>query len=96
MNSNGIINSCTCAIPDYTPQIIGIVGTLLGTFLGWLLKYLQDTLGETKLIIESFVDYKDESQHYAYNLKLFICNNALNPKYIRDFKVTFYKGDQDI
>lgn len=90
MNCNQIINSCNCVNQDDFSQILGILGTLLGTLLGWLLKYLQDNLGGTKIVMESFVDCKDEFENYAFNLKLFICNRSINPKYIRDLKIVFY------
>ena len=62
---------------NYFPQFIGVIGTLLGTFLGWFLKFLQDNMGKTEVIIEHFENFIDSSNSYAFYLSLFICNHSV-------------------
>lgn len=81
-----------CELKNYIPQIIGIFGTLLGTTVGWLLKYLQDNVGKIVFSVNSFNDYKDQSNHYAYAINIFICNHCIKPKYITNIKVNFFKN----
>lgn len=83
-------------ISYYFPQILGVIGTLSGTILGWLLKYLQDNLGKTEIIVEDLMHYRNENNQYAYNTKIFICNHSLKPKYINDFKIVFQKKNKKI
>ncbi len=83
-----------CELKNYIPQIIGIFGTLLGTTVGWFLKYLQDNVGKIIFSVNSFTDFKDQSEHYAYASNLFICNHCIKPKYITNIKVQFFNNNK--
>jgi len=91
MNINTLIYHFLKLVKENFPQIISVFGTLSGAILGWFLKYLQENIGKTCFSIDSFENYIDKNELYAYNLKLFICNKSLKPKYIRNLKLIFYK-----
>lgn len=85
MNTNtGFWGYLTSILKQYFPQIITLIGTLLGTILGWFLKYLQDNIGKTEVKIEEFEIYKDKNNRVGYNVKMFVCNHSLKPKYIKE------------
>lgn len=69
---------------------IGPIGTLLGTILGWLLHYITNNIGKTNISVDEYVLFKDSTNDFAYNIKLFLCNNSLKPKYIKNLKIKFY------
>ncbi len=83
-------------LKKYIPQIIGIFGTLLGTTVGWLLKYLQDNVGKTTFSVKSFENYKDKNDQYAYVITLFICNHSLKPKYITNIEIKFLENKREL
>ena len=95
---NSYVLSCNGinSVVDYTPQIISILGTILGAVLGWLLKYLQDNVGKTEFSVYRFVQYCDANESYAFNLHLFVCNHSLKPKYMTDIKISFLEGKREI
>lgn len=76
---------------DYTPQYIGLAGTLMGTLLGWLLSHVSNNIGRIKTTIEKKELCKSESQQFAYLIKIFMYNNSFKPKHIRNLKIKFYK-----
>lgn len=84
------------AFANYFPQFIGVIGTLLGTFLGWFLKFLQDNMGKTEVIIEHFENFRDSSNSYAFYLSLFICNHSVQRTYIKDLELVFYNNCKEI
>ena len=65
-------------------------GTVFGTILGWLLKYLQDNIGKLVVIVDGSNDTKSKNKQYALNVKVFICNHSLQEKYIKNLKVLYY------
>jgi len=77
---------------DYTPQIIGLIGTILGTILGWFLYYITNTIGKLEISIDAYSDRKSRNDEYAYNLNLFFYNHSGKPNYIKDIKIDFYNN----
>jgi ABC-type transporter Mla maintaining outer membrane lipid asymmetry ATPase subunit MlaF len=58
-------------------QVIGLIGTILGVVIGWILSYISDNKG--KIIISTqYSDNKSNSNEYAYNLKMFVLMILLN------------------
>lgn len=86
---NVLFNDFITFLKTYFPQIIAVCGTLLGTTLGWFLKYLQDNIGGTEFCIEETEIFKDDGNSFGYNLKLFVCNHSLKPKYIKEMSLHF-------
>lgn len=82
--------------PDYTPQIIGLCGTIIGTLLGWILRYITDNSGKTNIIIEEYMNAISSANEYAYKSCLFLCNFSMKPKFIRNIKVIFYCDKEKI
>lgn len=76
-------------IKTYLPQIIAVCGTLMGTTLGWFLKYLQDNIGATEFCIEEAEIFKDDHNSFGYNFKVFVCNHSLKSKYIKEIQLCF-------
>ncbi len=91
------------------PEIIGVIGTLLGTILGWVLSNLSQ---RGKLNI--FPTWRDEFQHndgfggmanskskeeaklYAYYLTLDIYNSSCEPQIMRTIEVCFFNDNQEL
>ena len=82
--------------------ILGIIGTLLGTVLGWLLNSLSQK-GKVKVYIKKWEEifekqdemggfvkagYK-EAKYYHYNVSLDIYNSSRETKIMRDIHVVF-------
>lgn len=88
-------------------SLIGILGVILGTLLGWFLNNLS-RFGEIDLYVtswlESFKYYKngllvpatsyEESRQYSYHLSIDLSNNSGKHKILRDIKIEFYNGDK--
>ncbi len=79
----------TKSIIDYLPQIIGLIGTISGTILGWLLSYMTGNLGKVKISVDSFQGMTSNKGQYAYIIKLFLYNASAKPRYIRNIKILF-------
>ena len=79
---------------DYTPQIIGLIGTIIGTILGWVLSSITNNAGKLNISFESFKDCKNNNKQYAYILCLFICNFYLKPKFIKNIRIVFYHNKE--
>ena len=89
--------------------IVGVVGTLAGTFLGWLLNNLSQR-GKINTYITSFVDeFKynktgcmvpsssiDQTQYYAYKLILDLYNSSGETKILRNLTIVFSDGKTDL
>ena len=82
-------------LKPYFPQIITVCGTLLGTTLGWFLKYLQDNIGGTEFCIEEAEIFKDDNNRIGYNFKVFVCNHSLKSKYIKELTLCFNKKNKN-
>lgn len=76
---------------DYTPQYIGLAGTLIGTLLGWFLSYITNNGGKLDISIDNKMFRKSEKNQFGYLIKLFVYNKSLKPKHIRNLKIKFYK-----
>ena len=87
-----IIILCAQQIPDYTSEVIGIVGTLLGTILGWLLSLITNNIGKIFVYSDSFDEQRSSNEEYAYIVKLFIYNNSPKQQCMRNIKVAFAKN----
>ncbi len=75
-------------IPDYTPQIMGVIGTILGTIIGWLLQLISNNLGKTHFFLD-FYDQKSNGQEYAYIVNVFIYNASYKQQCIRNVRISF-------
>lgn len=74
---------------DYGPQILGIIGTILGTVIGWLLHFISDNVAKTYINIENFDEEKSEKNEYACILKLFVFNDSRKQQCIRNVRLLF-------
>ena len=81
---------------DYTPQFIGIIGTLLGVFLGWLLSYFTNNKGKIKIFMDNAVFSKSEHRQFAYIIQLSIYNNSLKQRSIRETEIHFIENQQTV
>ena len=90
--------------------IVGVVGTLAGTFLGWLLNNLSQR-GKVNMYITSFIDeFKynneigcmvpsssiDQTQCYSYKLILDLYNSSGETKILRNLTIVFSDGKTDL
>jgi len=80
MNPNNV--QLVCAI-------VGVIGTLLGTILGWLLQFISFNLDMYSVTIDSFENKKSSDNEFAYILKIFIYNNSARDQSIRDIRIIF-------
>ena len=76
-------------LKHYIPQIIGIIGTILGAIIGWFLNYMSNHLGKIDVEVNNFRDKLNKSNQYGYIFKLFLYNTSAKPQYIRDLQVVF-------
>lgn len=77
--------------PDYTSQIIGVFGTLMGTFLGWLLHLLSDKVGKTHIFLDKYEEQKSNNNEYSYISKIFIYNASHKQQCVRNIRFLFAK-----
>lgn len=88
---------------------IGLIGGLAGTVLGWGLNVLtqkgklhiypewhdeflqNDAVGGTKKCSKL-----DQADFYTYNLKIDVYNSSADAKIMRDIKIVFYKGQNEL
>lgn len=77
--------------PDYTPQLIGVLGTLMGTFLGWLLHLLSNNVGRMHIFLDDFDNQKSKNNEYAYIAKIFIYNASHKQQCFRNVRFVFAK-----
>ena len=89
--------------------IVGVVGTLAGTFLGWLLNNLSQS-GKLNIYVSSFEDKFqhneigcmvpsssiEETQLYSYKLILDLYNSSGTAKIMRNITVVFSDGKKDL
>lgn len=98
-----------CAIREIikgqSGAVIGVMGTLLGTILGWGLNALSSR-GKLRLYVSKWKDLfeyikdgvvtrskTDGRVHgYTYTLLLDIFNSSATPKIMREIQVVFYNG----
>ena len=85
--------------------VIGIIGTLAGTILGWFLNKISRCgklkafgvewderyeLNDTGRMVDS--PSYGEAEHYAYSITLDIYNSSSDTKIMRDFRMEFLKA----
>ena len=78
--------------PDYTPQIIAVCGTLAGTVLGWVLKYITENCGRIHIEVNDFDGEKDTAGKYAYTCVLYFFNQSYRTIIVRDIEICFSKN----
>lgn len=88
-------------------SMIGVIGTLLGTILGWVLNSLSQK-GKTSIFVNKwkqsfkynnsgFIEecpIKDKVEFYSYDLQLDIYNSSGKNEIIRDVRIMFFNNDQ--
>lgn len=74
---------------DYGPQILGIVGTILGTVIGWLLHFISDNIAKTHITVENFEEQKNKNNEYACIFKIYIFNDSRKQQCIRNLRLLF-------
>jgi hypothetical protein len=92
---------------QYSAEIIGIAGTLLGTILGWVLGKLN--FGKLNIYVHSWVDeflYNDnhgfmcpsssvkQTEYYGYSFSLEIYNSSEKTKIMRNIEVMFMEENK--
>lgn len=91
--------------PEMEIAIVGVVGTLAGTVLGWLLNNLSQ-IGKLNIFVSSFEDKFrhnkigcmvssssiEETQLYSYKLILDLYNSSGTAKIMRNITVVFSDG----
>lgn len=78
--------------PDYTPELIGVLGTLMGTFLGWLLHLLSNNTGKLHVFLDNLEDQKSNNNEYSYIAKIFIYNDSHKQQCLRNVRFIFTKN----
>lgn len=86
--------------------IIGVIGTLLGTVLGWFLNVLSNK-GKITVYLSSWTDAfrhndneglitisttESQAEYYEFECSLDIYNSSSDTKILRDIKIVFRKG----
>lgn len=89
--------------------IIGVIGTLAGTILGWLLNNISQS-GKLSIYVSSFTDsFKhnksgymvvsssvEQTRYYSYKLILDLYNSSGSTKIMRNITVVFSDGKKDL
>ena len=86
--------------------IIGVIGTLLGTVLGWFLNVLSNK-GKITVYLSSWTDAfrhndnegfmtnstsESQAEYYEFECSLDIYNSSSDTKILRDIKIVFQRG----
>lgn len=95
---------------DMQIALVGVIGTLAGTVLGWLLNNLSQS-GKLNIYVSSFEDsfqHSDnigcmvpsssieETEHYSYKLILDLYNSSGTAKIMRNITIVFSDGKKDL
>ena len=90
--------------------IIGVIGTLLGTVLGWVLNNLSNS-GKINVYVSSWTDRlrgadsygvvrqclnKEDVEYYSYQVELDIYNSSGNTKIMRNIRIVFTDGYNEL
>lgn len=76
-------------ISSHTSEIIGLIGTLAGTFIGWLLHFLSDNAGKTHIFADELCDRKARQREYAYIIKIMVFNSSHKKQCMRNIRFSF-------
>ena len=91
-----ILTSCTTSnnwdysLNDYIPQLV----TLMATIIGWLLNYISTHMGRLIINVDGNKFYKSQSGQMTYFIKVYIYNNSIKPRQIRNFDIRFHKNNR--
>lgn len=81
---------------DYLPEVIGIIGTLLGTILGWLLQLISNNREKVYIYESGFNQQQSDNNEYAYIIKIFLNNVSSRQLCIRNARFVFAKNRYNI
>lgn len=89
--------------------IIGVVGTLIGTILGWMLNslskrgkiciYVSDWKDKFEFLLHGYPTHsisEETTETYYYEAWLDVYNSSAEPKIMRDIKFVFCDGKTDL
>lgn len=77
---------------NYLPEVIGIIGTVLGTILGWLLQLISNNREKVYIYESGFNQQQSDSNEYAYIIKIFLNNASSRQLCIRNARFVFAKN----
>lgn len=92
-----------CVSKDILIAIIGVMGTLFGTVVGWLLNFLQQK-GKLNIYVKDGLnakfetadsvpaESKDKVECFSYDITLDIYNSSGNTKIMREVEIWFYNN----
>lgn len=80
--------------PNYIPQIIGVVGTILGAITGWLLQSISTNRTKIYFDLDYYCDQKADRE-YAYITKLFVYNASYKNQCMRNVRLCFKKSKSE-
>lgn len=98
-----------CNEVNVLAEIIGVIGTLLGTVLGWLLSNLSrrgklniysiwrdEFQHNDNLGGMSHSKNKDEAKHYMYHFTIDLYNSSGDPQIMRKIEVAFFRDKEEL
>ena len=77
--------------PDYIPQLISVLGTLMGAIAGWLLTLVTNNIGKLHIYLDEFNEQKSNNNEYSYIAKVFFYNASYKPESVRNLRFAFAK-----
>ena len=95
---------------DIAIALIGVIATIAGTVLGWILNNLSSR-GKLNIFVSSWKDSfkyinssgemvyctkRDEVQSYSYEVSLDLYNSSGNVKIMRNIQIVFSDGNNDL